>query len=90
MSAPVCSQSRSRRRESRKWKRYLNVSGCEFKRIPKTSRRDYRRAGRRKRVILCQELIWTSTDKANTYCMRERGHEGKHNIENCEPKEEKK
>ena len=40
-------------------------------------------------MILCQELIWTSTDKANTYCMRERGHKGKHNIVNEEPKEEK-
>ena len=41
-------------------------------------------------MILCQELIWTSTDKANTYCMRERGHKGKHNITNCEPEEETK
>ncbi len=38
-------------------------------------------------MLLCQEVIWLSTDKANTYCMRERGHTGKHNIVNEEPKE---
>ncbi len=38
-------------------------------------------------MIQCQELIWLSSDKANTYCMRERGHAGKHNIVNEEPKE---
>jgi hypothetical protein len=39
-------------------------------------------------MILCQEIIWLSTDKVNTYCMREKGHSGKHNIVNEEPKEE--
>jgi hypothetical protein len=41
-------------------------------------------------MILCQEIIWTYSDKANTYCMRECGHKGKHNIKNEEPKEEVK
>jgi hypothetical protein len=41
-----------------------------------------------KKYQLCQEVIWLSTDKANTYCMREAGHTGKHNIVNEEPKEE--
>jgi hypothetical protein len=36
-------------------------------------------------MILCQEIIWLSTDKVNTYCMREKGHPGKHNIVNEEP-----
>jgi hypothetical protein len=40
-------------------------------------------------MILCHEVIWLSKS-SSTYCMRERGHEGKHNIENCEPVEEKK
>ena len=40
-------------------------------------------------MILCHEVIWL-TATTSTYCMRERGHAGKHNIENCEPFEEKK
>lgn len=41
-----------------------------------------------KGIILCQELIWLDkADKVNTYCMRERGHTGKHNIVNEEPVE---
>ena len=38
-------------------------------------------------MILCQELIWTSTH-SSTYCMRERGHEGVHYIINKEPSKE--
>jgi len=39
-------------------------------------------------MILCHDVIWLSK-YSSTYCMRERGHAGKHNIENCEPVEEK-
>jgi len=37
---------------------------------------------------LCQELIWTGKT-TNTYCMRKKGHAGKHNIINEEPCEKK-
>jgi hypothetical protein len=31
---------------------------------------------------LCQALIWLDKDgKANTYCMRNRGHDGEHSPE---------
>jgi len=36
-------------------------------------------------MIFCHEVIWTNPPIVSTYCMRERGHEGEHNIENCEP-----
>lgn len=37
---------------------------------------------------LCQETIWLDPmGRRSTYCMRQRGHEGKHNIENSEPPE---
>jgi hypothetical protein len=38
---------------------------------------------------LCQELVWfDSNHRHNTYCMRERGHAGKHNPDgNFEPGE---
>jgi len=41
---------------------------------------------------LCQELIWIegAEGHANTYCMRPKGHPGKHNIENAEPPEKPK
>ena len=42
-----------------------------------------------KSFLLCQELIWL-TDKTNTYCMRERGHAGEHNIVNEEPPKKEK
>lgn len=35
-------------------------------------------------MILCQELIWLDK-RRSTYCMREKGHAGKHNIVNREP-----
>jgi hypothetical protein len=31
-------------------------------------------------MILCSEIIWTGKT-TSTYCMRERGHEGKHSID---------
>ena len=34
---------------------------------------------------LCQELIWIDPPHTNTYCMREKGHPGKHNTVNEEP-----
>ena len=38
---------------------------------------------------LCQELIWLSP-KTNTYCMREKGHEGEHSIySDPQPQKEK-
>jgi len=37
-------------------------------------------------MILCHDVIWLSKS-SSTYCMRERGHAGKHNIENCEPEQ---
>ena len=37
-----------------------------------------------KMFVPCAELIWIG--KLNsTYCMREKGHPGKHHVENCEP-----
>jgi len=38
-------------------------------------------------MILCQEIIWLQDDKVNTYCMREKGHPGKHYILDREPTE---
>jgi hypothetical protein len=41
-------------------------------------------------MILCSEVIWTGK-LISTYCMRERGHSGEHNIVNEEPvKKERK
>jgi len=37
----------------------------------------------------CQELIWIDPPHTNTYCMREKGHPGEHNIVNEEPCKEK-
>ncbi len=37
-----------------------------------------------KTIRLCQEMIWTGPT-SSTYCMREEGHTGKHNIVNREP-----
>jgi len=40
---------------------------------------------------MCHVIIWLDKEcRTNTYCMREKGHTGKHNIVNEEPKEEKK
>ncbi len=36
----------------------------------------------------CQELIWLS-ETSNTYCMRKKGHTGKHSVQ-PEPPEEMK
>lgn len=41
------------------------------------------------RMQTCQELIWIDS-RTNTYCMREKGHPGKHNIVNEEPCEKEK
>ena len=35
----------------------------------------------------CYAVIWLDKDqRTSTYCMRDRGHTGKHNIVNEEPK----
>jgi len=38
-------------------------------------------------MILCSEVIWTGK-LTSTYCMRLRGHKGKHSIEPDKPMEE--
>jgi hypothetical protein len=42
------------------------------------------------RMQTCQELIWIDPPHSNTYCMREKGHPGKHNIVNEGPCEKEK
>ena len=32
-------------------------------------------------MVHCHEVIWVDPPLVSTYCMRERGHEGKHSID---------
>ena len=41
------------------------------------------------RVPCCALIFLDEQHMTNTYCMRERGHAGKHNIEDKEPEEKK-